>query len=73
MVGLIITFIITLLISILWTIGINNAIEQYPDYKGEDFLNTYETKYDFYKLSENKSGKKARQKKQIPQIKAKAK
>ena len=73
MVGLIITFIITLLISILWTIGINNSIEQYPDYKGEDFLNTYETEYDFYKLSENKSSKKARQKKQVPQIKAKAK
>jgi len=73
MVGLIISLIITLLIAIIWTIGINNVIEQYPDYKGEDFLNTYETEYDFYKLTENKSGKKTRQKKQVSQIKAKAK
>jgi Na+/citrate or Na+/malate symporter len=39
MVGLIITFIVTVLIAIVWANGINKMKEQYPDYKGEDFLN----------------------------------
>ena len=73
MVGLIISLIVAIVIAILWANGISNANQQFPNYKGEDFLNTHETEYDFYKLTENKSGKKARQKKQIPQIKAKAK
>ena len=39
MIGLFIfMFIITLIISCLWANGINKAKEEYPDYKGEDFL-----------------------------------
>jgi hypothetical protein len=38
MVGLIITLIITIPISILWVKGIHNMKEQHPDYKGKDFL-----------------------------------
>jgi len=39
MVGLIITIIIAGIISWLWVGGIDNMKENYPDYKGEDFLN----------------------------------
>lgn len=37
--GLIITAVVTLLVSILWVRGLSNMKEKYPDYKGEDFLN----------------------------------
>jgi len=32
-------FTITLIISIIWVIGIDKMIQNNPDYKGEDFLN----------------------------------
>jgi len=39
MVGLIIAFVATVPIAILWANGISKMKEQHPDYKGEDFLN----------------------------------
>ena len=39
MVGLIIAFVVTVPIAIVWTNGISKMKEQHPDYKGEDFLN----------------------------------
>ena len=39
MVGLIITLIVTLLISILWVKGLSDMKENHPNYKGEEFLN----------------------------------
>lgn len=39
MVGLIIVLVVTIPIAILWANGISKMKEQYPDYKGEDFLN----------------------------------
>jgi len=31
--------IITIIVSILWVRGIDKMMKDYPDYKGEDFLN----------------------------------
>jgi hypothetical protein len=31
-------FVIVLVVSILWVRGIDRAITEHPDYKGEDFL-----------------------------------
>jgi hypothetical protein len=36
---MIVSIIITIVISLLWANGISNMHEEYPDYKGEDFLN----------------------------------
>jgi hypothetical protein len=32
-------FVITAIISYLWTIGIDKMKDKHPDYKGDDFLN----------------------------------
>ena len=37
-VGIIVTFIVVVPISILWVRGIDNMKKNHPDYKGEDFL-----------------------------------
>lgn len=39
MIAIIITLIVTIPISILWTNGIANMKKNHPDYKGDDFLN----------------------------------
>jgi len=38
MVGIIITILISVVISILWANGISKMKEEHPDYKGDDFL-----------------------------------
>lgn len=38
-IGIIITLIVTISITILWIKGIDNMKNKYPDYKGEDWLN----------------------------------
>jgi hypothetical protein len=38
-VGIVISVIFASIISILWVRGIDNMKKNYPDYKGEDFLN----------------------------------
>jgi hypothetical protein len=40
LVAIAITLIITIPVSLLWVKGISNMKEKYPNYKGEDFLNT---------------------------------
>jgi hypothetical protein len=39
MVGLIISFAVGFIVSIFWVRGIDNMKKNYPDYKGEDWLN----------------------------------
>lgn len=39
LVGIIISFILALIISIFWVRGIDYMHENHPDYKGDDFLN----------------------------------
>ena len=38
MVGLIISFVIAIIISILWVRGIDNMKNNHPDYKGKDLF-----------------------------------
>ena len=38
MVGLIVTLIIVIPVSIMWVMGIDNMHKNHPDYKGEDWL-----------------------------------
>jgi hypothetical protein len=38
MVGLIISFIIAIIVSILWVRGIDNMKNNHPDYKGKDLF-----------------------------------
>jgi hypothetical protein len=38
MVGLIISFVIAIIISILWVKGIDNMKNNHPDYKGKDLF-----------------------------------
>ena len=74
MVGLVLCLFIVAILSIGLVRAIDKMDKEYPDYKGEDFLSAhYETEYDYYKITENNSSKKQRQKKQVPQIKIKAK
>ena len=40
MVGLIIVLVIVLPIACIWSIRIDNMNKNYPEYKGEDFLNS---------------------------------
>lgn len=37
--NMIISFIISIVVSILWVNGIDRMHREHPDYKGEDFLN----------------------------------
>ena len=46
MVGLIISFGIATIISILWVRGISNMKEKHPDYKGHDFLKWEDDEYE---------------------------
>ena len=46
MVGIIISFIFAVIISILWVRGIDFMKTNHPDYKGEDFLNWDKDKED---------------------------
>jgi len=39
LISVIISFLISLIISILWVRAIDNMKNSHPDYKGEDFLN----------------------------------
>lgn len=43
-ISLVIVLGITFVIAVLWARGIDNAQKNYPDYKGEDFLNEEEDK-----------------------------
>jgi hypothetical protein len=38
MIGIILPAIISVIVGILWVNGIDNMKEEYPDYKGNDFL-----------------------------------
>jgi len=38
MIGIIISAVISVIVGILWTKGIDNMKENHPDYKGGDFL-----------------------------------
>jgi hypothetical protein len=40
-------FVITAIISYLWTIGIDKMKDKHPDYKGDDFLKLDDEEKDF--------------------------
>lgn len=74
MVIIIISIVISFFVALLWANGIDKMNREYPNYKGEDFLNQdYETEYHYYSITENSSSKKERKKKQVSQDKTKTK